>query len=128
VADRLRRTPGDAGRGMGREERSVSAHRIKKNDTVIAISGANVGRSGKVLQVMPAGNRVLVEGLNLVKKALRKTQDNPQGGIAEKEAPIDISNLMLYCPHDKKGVKVRIEADGDRKIRKCKRCGHAFDG
>jgi large subunit ribosomal protein L24 len=95
---------------------------------VIAISGADAGKTGKVLQVVPARDRVLVEGLRLVKKAQRKTQENPQGGIGEKEAPISAAKLMLYCPHDKKGVRVRMETDGDRKIRKCKTCGHAFDG
>jgi large subunit ribosomal protein L24 len=101
--------------------------RIKKNDTVIATAGTDVGKTGKVLQVLPARGRALVEGLNVVKKTMRKTQDNPQGGITEKEAPIELSNLMPYCPHDKKGVKVRVELDGDKKLRKCKVCGHSFD-
>jgi large subunit ribosomal protein L24 len=102
--------------------------RIKKNDTVIAVSGVNTGKSGKVLQVLPARERALVEGLNMVKKTLRKTQDTPQGGIVEKESPIALSNLMLYCPQCKKGVKVSRQEDGDMRVRKCKLCGHAFDG
>lgn len=95
---------------------------------MIAISGADAGKTGKVLQVLSARDTALVEGLRMVKKTLRKTQDNPQGGITEKEAPIPMAKLMLYCPHDKKGVRVRVETDADRKIRKCKTCGHAFDG
>jgi len=67
--------------------------RIKKGDTVRVIAGDDKGRSGKVLQVVSGGNRAVVEGLNFVKKHMRKTQDNPQGGIFEKEAPIHISNL-----------------------------------
>jgi len=106
----------------------VSILRIKKDDTVVAIRGADVGKTGKVIQVMPERNRALVEGLNLVKKTLRKTQENPQGGIAEKEAAMHLSNLMLHCPHCKKGVKIRVELDGEKKLRKCKICGHAFDG
>ena len=104
----------------------MSKLRIKKGDTVIATSGSNAGKTGKVMQVLPAG-RAVVEGLNIVKKTIRKSQDNPQGGITDMEAPLDISNVMLYCPHDKKGVKVRLEIDGESKVRKCKICGHAFD-
>lgn len=67
--------------------------RIKKGDTVLVIAGDDKGRRGKVLQVVSGGNRAVVEGLNFVKRHMRKTQDNPQGGIFEKEAPIHISNL-----------------------------------
>ena len=69
--------------------------RIKKGDTVTCIAGENAGRSGRVLQVFPASNRVLVEGINLMKKHMRKTQDNPNGGIADVEAPIDLSNVRV---------------------------------
>ena len=67
------------------------AARIKKGDMVQVITGDDKGKTGKVLQVL--GERALVEGLNFVKKHMRKTQDNPQGGVFEKEAPIHISNL-----------------------------------
>lgn len=67
--------------------------RIKKGDTVRVIAGEEKGKTGKVLQVLAGGERALVEGLNFVKKHMRKTQDNPQGGVFEKEAPIHISNL-----------------------------------
>jgi len=69
------------------------AARIKKGDMVQAIAGDDKGKTGKVLQVLPNGTRALVEGLNFVKKHMRKTQDNPQGGVFEKEAPIHLSNL-----------------------------------
>ncbi len=67
--------------------------KIKKGDTVQAIAGDDKGKTGKVLQVLPETGRALVEGLNFVKKHMRKTQDNPQGGVVEKEAPINLSNL-----------------------------------
>lgn len=73
---------------------SIRAH-VKKGDDVIVIAGADKGKSGKVIQVMPGKGRALVEGVNLVKKHMRKTQDNPQGGIVEMEAPIAISNVKL---------------------------------
>ncbi len=69
------------------------AAKIKKGDNVQAITGSEKGKSGKVLQVLPETGRALVEGLNFVKKHMRKTQDNPQGGVFEKEAPIHLSNL-----------------------------------
>ena len=69
--------------------------RVAKDDTVIVISGDDKGKSGKVLLVVPQTGRALVEGINFVKKHMQKTQDNPQGGIIEKEAPIAISNLKV---------------------------------
>jgi len=65
--------------------------RIKKGDMVLVIAGDDKGKTGKILQVL--GDRALVEGLNFVKKHMRKSQDNPQGGVIEKEAPINLSNL-----------------------------------
>lgn len=69
--------------------------RIKRGDIVQVIAGDDAGKSGKVLQVMPQKGSAVVEGLNLVKKHMRKTQDNPNGGIVEKEAPITFSNLKV---------------------------------
>lgn len=69
---------------------------IKKGDLVIALTGEDAGRSkpGKVLQVLPKQQRAIVEGFNYVTKHLRKTQDNPEGGVVKREGPIHISNLM----------------------------------
>lgn len=106
----------------------VSVRTIRKNDVVVANVGKNKGKSGKVLRVDAERGRVLVEGVNIVKKTLKKSQENPQGGIVPKEAPISISNVALLCPTCKKGVKVRREKDGERSVRKCKKCGHAFEG
>ena len=76
---------------MKREK--MPKQKIKKGDVVIAIAGDDAGKSGKVLQMMTEKGRAVVEGLNLAKKHLRKSQDNPNGGIVEKEAPIALSNL-----------------------------------
>jgi large subunit ribosomal protein L24 len=73
----------------------MSKCQIKKGDNVTVIAGDDKGKTGKVLQVIPQSGRVLVEGINFVKKHMQKTQDNPQGGIVEKEAPIAISNLKV---------------------------------
>ena len=73
----------------------MSKCHIKKGDTVKVIAGDEKGKSGKVLEVNPQTGRAFVEGLNIVKKHMQKTQDNPQGGIIEKEASIAISNLKV---------------------------------
>jgi large subunit ribosomal protein L24 len=100
---------------------------IRRDDTVVAISGkhAGSGKTGKVLQVYPERQVALVEGFNLVKKALRKSEDNPQGGIGEEEGPIAVSNLLIYCPTCKKGVKTGASGKKES-ARKCKKCGHEF--
>lgn len=105
----------------------MSVSRIKKNDIVVASRGASAGKKGKVLQVLPSRGRIIVEGLNLRKKALRKSEDSPQGGITEKEASLSISKIMLYCPKCEKGVKILRQRDAARSIRKCKTCSHSFD-
>jgi len=68
---------------------------VKKGDNVVVISGNHKGASGKILQVLPAKNQVLIEGVRMIKKHQRKTQDQPQGGIIEREGPIHISNVKL---------------------------------
>jgi large subunit ribosomal protein L24 len=94
---------------------------------VVAIAGASAGKTGKVLQVMPSRGRALVEGLNLVKKHMRKSQDNPKGSIVQKESSLAISNLLLYCPDCKKGVRVKRVKEGDKRTRRCRSCNRGFD-
>ena len=74
---------------------NVEKCHIKKGDTVSVIAGDDKGKSGKVLQTVPQTGRALVEGINIVKKHMRKTEDKPQGGVVEMEAPIAISNLKV---------------------------------
>lgn len=68
---------------------------VKKGDTVQVLSGEDKGKTGEVLQVMPRSERVLVEGINFVEKHMRKTEDNPNGGVVSREAPIHVSNLKV---------------------------------
>ena len=79
---------------------------VKRGDIVVAISGedAAAGKTGKILQIFPETQRALVEGFNYVKKHLRKSQDNPKGGIVEKEAPMHISNLKLHTESEEKAA------------------------
>jgi large subunit ribosomal protein L24 len=74
--------------------------KIKKNDNVIVISGNSKGKTGKVLKVFPKEQRVIVEGINLRKRHTKPSQGNPQGGILEKESPINASNVMIIDPNN----------------------------
>jgi large subunit ribosomal protein L24 len=97
---------------------------LRKNDVVVVQSGKDRGKTGKVLKVIPEKKRVIVEKINFVKEFIRRDQSkNIQGGIMEKEAPIHISNLMLYCTDCGQGVKLRNKRleDGS-KIRVCAKC------
>lgn len=101
------------------------AARIKKNDTVMVITGKEKGKSGRVFKVVPKG--VLVEKLNIIKRHTRPTADNRQGGIIEREAPIEVSNVMLVCPKCSKPSRVSYSFDGDKKVRVCKNCKDTID-
>ncbi len=79
---------------------------IRKNDVVIVIAGNSRGKEGKILKVINEKSRVIVEGVNILKKHTRPSQTNPQGGVVEREASIHISNVMLKCP--KTGKQTRV--------------------
>ena len=102
--------------------------RIRKNDTVRVISGNARGREGKVLKVYPEDKRIIVEKVNLIKRHTRQTSQADQGGIIEKEAPIDISNVMLICPKCTEPIRVgrKVLQDG-RRVRVCRKCGETLD-
>jgi len=103
--------------------------RLRKNDEVIVISGKNKGTRGKILKVIVDRDRVIVEGVNRVKRHTRATQKMPQGGIVEKEMPIHVSNVMPIDPKDNKPTRVRIGSDKDgKKIRVSARTGASLDG
>lgn len=80
--------------------------RIKKGDYVQVISGVDKGKRGRILKVLSKKNKVLIEGINYIYKHLRKSQDSPKGGRVQKEAPIHVSNVMLYCPHSQSPTRV----------------------
>jgi large subunit ribosomal protein L24 len=101
----------------------MSVARIKKDDTVIVVTGIFAGTTGKVLRVLPGKGKALVEGINVAKKAVRRSQENPQGGFVKREAPIDLSNLMPYDPDKKQGTRITRERQGDQLVRRSKRSG-----
>ena len=100
--------------------------KIKKNDQIVVLAGADKGKTGKVLAIYPKTQRVLVEGINFIKKHQRQTSANAPSGIIEKEAPINVSNVALL--QDGKPVKVGFKhLDDGRKVRFLKTNGEIID-
>lgn len=102
---------------------------VKKGDTVEILTGKDKGKQGKIIRTVPSKSRVVVEGLNKVKKASRPTQRNPQsGGIIEMEAPINVSNVMIVCSSCGEATRVNNTRNTDgKRIRTCKKCKAAID-
>jgi large subunit ribosomal protein L24 len=97
--------------------------RIKKDDEVIVISGKDKGKTGKVLQVIPAEERVLVEGVNMMKRHTKPRPPQEPGGVIEKPAPMHVSNVALIDPKSKKATRVRIEIVDGKRVRVAARSG-----
>lgn len=101
---------------------------VRKGDTVVVITGKSAGKKGKVLEVHPKTSRVVVEGVNVVKRHTRPTRTMPQGGINEKPAPIHSSNVLPFCPKCDSPVRVSKKVlSGGKKERACKKCGKVLD-
>jgi large subunit ribosomal protein L24 len=103
---------------------------VRKDDLVEVITGDDAGTpqartTGRVLRVLPAEGKVVVEGVNRVYKHLKPSRQNPQGGRLSKEMPIDASNVLLYCSTCRRGVRIgRRYTNEGRKERYCKKCGN----
>ena len=101
---------------------------IRTGDKVKVIAGKEKGKEGKVLATLPHKERVIVERVNMVKKATRPTQRNPKGGILEIEAPLHVSNVMLVCPKCSQPSRVGRKREDGTRVRVCKKCGNDIDG
>ena len=101
--------------------------KIRKGDKVVVITGKDKGKQGEVLRVIPDENRAVVGGINTAKRHTRQTA-NEQGGIINKDMPIQISNLALRDPKDGKPTRVGFKMVGDKKVRFAKRSGEVIDG
>jgi len=101
--------------------------KIKKGDLVLIVKGKDRGKSGKVIKALPKENRIIVEGLNLVKKHIKPKRAGEKGEIVEIPAPLYVSKVKLICPLCKKPTKVGYAFVEDNKKRKCKKCGGLFD-
>ena len=100
---------------------------VKKNDTVVVISGKDKGKTGEVLKVYPKTGKVLVQGVNIVKKHQKATRNQAESAIIEKEAAINSSKVMLYCKKCKAATRIsyKLLEDG-AKVRVCKKCGETL--
>lgn len=101
---------------------------VRKGDRVEVLSGKEKGKRGKILRTVPKTQRVVVEGLNLVKRAVKPTQKNPQGGIITKEGSVHASNVMIVCQSCDKSSRVAHKVDDEGKSRRaCRECGADID-
>lgn len=102
--------------------------RIKKGDTVVVIAGKDKGKKGKVLQVLPKKNKIIVEGINIVTKHQRPDQQLQQGGIINQESAIDVSNVMFWDKKAGQGVRIGYKfLDNGEKVRMSKKTGEEID-
>ena len=96
---------------------------IKKNDTVIVLSGKSKGKKGKVLTAMPAENKLIVEGVNVATCHVKPRKQGDQGGIINREIPMYACKVMLVCPKCGKATRHAVKLDNGTKVRVCKKCG-----
>ena len=96
---------------------------IKKNDTVVVLSGKDKGKKGKVLEAMPADKKVIVEGVNVATCHVKARKQGEESGIVRREIPMYASKVQLVCPKCDKGTRVGHKIEDGKKVRICKKCG-----
>jgi large subunit ribosomal protein L24 len=102
--------------------------RLKKNDEVLVIAGKDRDKTGRILKIFPARERVIVEGVNRVKRHRKPTQKDQHGGIKDEERPLHVSNVMMLCPSCKKKTRLGLKTLGAKeRARFCKRCEAVVD-
>lgn len=101
--------------------------KLRLNDEVVVMAGKDEGKTGKLVRVDYKNGKVIVEGLNLKKKAIKPTQENPQGGLLDKECALHISNVAIVSPKTKKATRVRIERKDGKNVRVAVACGSMLD-
>lgn len=101
--------------------------KIKTNDKVKILSGKDKGKTGKVIQVFPTEGKLVVEGLNVIKKHLRSKSKSEKGQVLELSAPFSASKVLLICPKCEKAVRVGFKTEGDKKYRICRKCTQHID-
>ena len=100
--------------------------KIRKDDTVEVIAGKDKGKRGTVVRILTKKDAVIVSGVNIVKKAMKKRSQQDQGGIVEIEAPLNISNVGIVCKKCGRPVKAGYKLNGDKKVRVCRKCGETL--
>ena len=107
----------------------MAAAKIKKGDTVVVLSGKDKGKTGEVTRSMPKDGKVVVKGVNVATRHKKPTQENPQGGLERREAPMHVSKVAIADPKDGKATRVRFETSKDgKKVRVAARSGEKIDG
>ena len=101
--------------------------KLKVSDEVVVLSGKDKGKTGTVTKINFKTDLVFVTGVNMAKKALKPSQENPSGGFAEVERPLHISNIAVMSPKTKKATRVRIEVKDDKKVRVAVSCGSVLN-
>ena len=101
--------------------------KVKKNDTVLVLTGKDAGKTAKVLVALPKDNKVVVDGINVQKKHKKARSAQEVSSIVNQSGPIDASNVMVVCPVCGKATRVAYKAEGDKKVRVCKKCGAVLD-
>ena len=101
----------------------MNSLKIKKNDTVVVLSGKDKGKQGKVLGTIPSESKVVVEGINMVTCHIKPRRQGEEGGILQKEAPIYACKVQKVCPKCNKPTRIGHKVEGDKKVRICKKCG-----
>ncbi|WP_181351028.1 50S ribosomal protein L24 [Thalassobacillus sp. CUG 92003] len=100
---------------------------VKQGDKVMVITGKDKGKQGTILEAYPTKDRVLVEGINVVKKHAKPSQENPQGGILNQEAPVHVSNVMPIDPKSGEPTRVGYQNENGKKVRIAKKSGESLD-
>ena len=107
----------------------MSAAKIRKGDKVIVLSGKDKGKTGEVVTALPKDGKVVVSGVNIAIRHKKATQENPQGGLERREAPMHASKVAIVDPKDGKATRVRFDTSGDgKKVRVAARSGEKIDG
>ena len=106
---------------------SIIKLHVKKGDNVLILSGKDKGKQGKVIEAMPKKGKVVVEGINKVKRHTKPSLKVPQGGIITKEAPLNVCKVMLVCPACNKPTRVGHKQVNGKNARACKKCGEIID-
>jgi large subunit ribosomal protein L24 len=101
--------------------------KVKKNDTVLVITGKDAGKTAKVLVALPKANKVVVDGVNVQKKHKKARSAQEVSSIVNQSGAIDASNVLVVCPVCGKATRVAYKAEGDKKMRVCKKCGAILD-
>ena len=101
--------------------------KVKKNDTVLVITGKDAGKTAKVLTALPQANKVIVDGVNVQKKHKKARSAQEVSAIQNQSGPIDASNVLVVCPTCNRATRVAYQVEGDKKARICKKCGALLD-